>query len=387
MGLPVESQLAAGRGLSLDFRSVPFAGDPDTSASLYKGQLGLALTKREDSQIDLSLSRLGIIGRGFRVGTRATGEMSIGGLDGQGELTRISPGRWRIDAEIRTQVLYEALEIEGGFRRTPGSDNYIPNSIELFSGRLLAIADERDLLLNNNLVIASGSLDLRRSDGGLGIANNFSFDLQGSSLPVLVARPPDCPLGHEGIRRSLQLVPIVLSGLENDTEMKRAWDRQITAAAAIWEKCCVRFEHPGTFQPVDNQALKSQDPQVAKTAFIAKDPNLIEVFLVAGPVSDGGGATFSGGTSLAKVVITAENNGNDNLLAHELGHVLGGLHPNDSPEPGRWIGEKDTVMEFSTETMAANPDKNSLANCRSVKNACLFEAGDPCCLRPSSPPA
>src|SRR6185369_14133498 len=99
---------------------------------------------------------------------------------------------------------------------------------------------------------------------------------------------------------------------------------------------------------LNNAALrKSQDPIEIQRAFDDPAPDVIEVFLVDSELPNGGGTTFNTGSSLAKVVITERSTGNPNLLAHEIGHVLGGLHPNSPPDPPNWIADEDTVLEPS----------------------------------------
>lgn len=146
----------------------------------------------------------------------------------------------------------------------------------------------------------------------------------------------------------------------------------LARANEIWAKCCVRFRAKCP-RYVDKQEYRIST-QAEATAF--KDEvdvaDAIEVFMVERLDPEtlwGGGATFASGTATAKIV-TGDNQlpGNDNHLAHELGHVLGLDHPNN---PGGLIdGCVGSVMEPSG-FFADNPEFQCRFNCRTASNPLL----------------
>jgi len=111
------------------------------------------------------------------------------------------------------------------------------------------------------------------------------------------------------------------------------------------------------------------------------EPDVVEVILVNNDLAaEGGGASFSCTTALARIVMSNGNNGNPNLLAHEIGHVLGGLHPGDSQEEGFWVPEVGTVLDPSRSSHVPNPERNPASSRRQVRCAALTSTGEECCI-------
>jgi hypothetical protein len=72
----------------------------------------------------------------------------------------------------------------------------------------------------------------------------------------------------------------------------------------------------------------------------------------------------------------ADHGTNNNLIAHELGHVLGIMHPG-APHGG----EANTVMEPSGSKDTTNSSRNTMANYNLIN---WPAAGDPTCLHPDT---
>ena len=95
----------------------------------------------------------------------------------------------------------------------------------------------------------------------------------------------------------------------------------------------------------------------------------------------GGGATWSSGTTNAKIV-TGDNQlpVNQNHLGHELGHVLNLDHPGTAS--GSLIpGCDNTIMEPSG-FYADNPDAQCPSNCSNATNPLISTQFRVCCVRP-----
>lgn len=173
-------------------------------------------------------------------------------------------------------------------------------------------------------------------------------------------------------RKELWLQPVFISGSGSTPPTGSDFYPLLARANQIWAKCCVQFRAKCP-KYVSNQNYRIST-QAEATAF--KDEvsvsDAIEVFMVERLDPEtlwGGGATFSSGTASAKIV-TGDNQlpGNDNHLAHELGHVVGLGHPGN---PNGLVDScPGSVMEPSG-FFADNPEFQCRFNCRMAANPLL----------------
>lgn len=160
----------------------------------------------------------------------------------------------------------------------------------------------------------------------------------------------------------------------------------LARANKIWAKCCVGFRAKCPIY-VDNQnyRIATQAEAIAFKDEISVD-DAIEVFMVERLDPEdmwGGGATWSSGTANAKI-ISGDNQlpGNDNHLAHELGHVLNLGHPGNA---GSLVDAcAGSVMEPSG-FFADNPEFQCRFNCRSASNPLLTSVPGDWCLTRARP--
>ncbi|MGI9604226.1 MAG: hypothetical protein ACR2QE_20275 [Acidimicrobiales bacterium] len=162
----------------------------------------------------------------------------------------------------------------------------------------------------------------------------------------------------------------------------------LARANEMWGGCCLQFVAKCPPIYVQNQDYRVSTMTEA-TAF--KDEvtvaDAVEVFVVERLEPEetwGGGATFGSGTAAAKVV-TGDNQLplNRNHLAHELGHVLGLIHPGDQ-RAGVVAGCAGSVMEPSG-FFADNPDLQCEANCHNASNPLLCTLPHDRCLSVDRP--
>lgn len=151
---------------------------------------------------------------------------------------------------------------------------------------------------------------------------------------------------------------------------------QLGTAQTVWSKACIEFEiRPITY--IEDAALKtSSDLTAIRAAYTDGDPNVIEIFFVQNSLPGiGGGSAGAIGVASCKIVAAEPNAGDHVLLAHELGHVLGLLHPGSGSN-----SDAGTVMaptgsatvdgtEFVTHFMTTN-----------IANPVLQTLPDTCCL-------
>lgn len=351
----------------------------------FQGELGFQVLDVRGTFTEVELTRLGLVSPGVATKNGASGQLSLSALSGRGHIVRSGEGKWSLQAQVKVQVLYREIEKRLPFQRL-AAGLYQPD-IETFAG--VVQAELSDAGRGDEMTVTDGSIDLRWVSGGLNWIDRLKIPIQHLVLTGLsTAASPraagealdsrDCP----GIRR-LRLQPYAFRNGDRRAHSGSSWKRQLKGAEDIWSKCCIQFDaEPLAF--IERPDLQTSEDVNAIRGSVEEsnsEPDLIEVFLVDNDlVADGGGASFSCTTGLARIVISNNNAGNPNLLAHELGHVFGGLHPHDPEQEGFWRAEEGTVLDPSGSSNQPNPANNPAANCRQIRNAALISTGEGCCI-------
>jgi hypothetical protein len=154
-------------------------------------------------------------------------------------------------------------------------------------------------------------------------------------------------------------------------------------AATEWAKADVVFDYrdPKTlwksgYWVVDTNGDMNSAEQLNLLAEV-DDDDCIELYFIHefDPVSWGGaGATWGSGMTTSKIITSDANaaGGVDfNHLAHELGHVIGLLHPDDTATANAVPASTGTVM-CPSGYLNDNPSVNSQENANNVSNS-LFQ--------------
>jgi hypothetical protein len=156
--------------------------------------------------------------------------------------------------------------------------------------------------------------------------------------------------------------------------------RQLDSANDIWGKACITLAEFAQPQTRTNTELAQSNAMETICAAFDPPKGVIPIFFVANNLmSDGGGATMAAGTALARVVISDNSvrtigggrTINLSLLAHESGHVLGAVHPSETPPEGRWKGAANSIMAATSNV------RNPLQNCLSAYNAVAAPVNTP----------
>jgi len=373
MGFHSNLILQLGESTTIDnaARSSPFGGEVSFVAHT------------DSSGTALEVEHLGIYGAGVTTDSGETGKLSIMGISGRGGLA-LNRKRWDCTTAIRAQVLYRAIERKKGFTQVePG--RYQPD-FALYTGQIRLVLKEYTEDGQHEMEVSSGALELVHEGGGLGWLQSINMPLVGSSMWIAKAFPsdaaPPCMVDCQAVRRQLKMKPVFVSeGPDPGQRARRLWSSQFSNAKRIWSRCCIDLIEQEEFIVVDSVLKNSANPIAIQRSFEDPAPDVIEIFLVDGELPNGGGTTFSGGSSLAKIVITERSSGNPHLLAHEVGHVLGGLHPGNRPSPPSWLADSDTVLEPSGLPNKPNPGTNTLRNCRRANNAALVTTREIGCLQ------
>ncbi len=377
-------RLSEGRSLLLRLGSQS-SGVSGSGQQNFRGDFSVWPMELESHRVQFDLTWFGMASKSISTTHGQTGRLSISGISGVGEFLPLPGGKWSLDMDFRADVLYDAIENVLGLEETdPG---LFEPPTERFRGRLRASLAEEDGQADPRrpgLIVLSSDLELSYIEGGLGWISDIR--LPSSAIPPLAALSqapaPSCPMGRKSERRVLTLRPFAFRDGPNDAlHSGTSWNGQLNAAKAIWGSCCLQLEsEPLRF--IDDADLKdSSDPERIRQALpTGSDLAGIEVFLVNGIPSDGGGSTSSPGHLQAKVVMTNRNSGNPNLLAHELGHVLAGRHPGASTVSPLWTADPGTVLDPSNSPSSPNPSRNTLNNCRRARNPALVPTGNACCI-------
>lgn len=307
-------------------------------AGVLQGTISLKVQGVEGGALGLIIEQLGLYGPGVATEHGPTGTMSITGIPSYGSpLDPLAANQWKIDLPLSASVLYEAVERLRGFEKS--TDRLIP-ATETFSGSLRGVLRESARVPDN--FFFEGSLSLDYQSGGLGWIRHLDLPFASSQF----LRVPAPSLGAELYRLRVQAVGFSDDPGDPSPSGQGVWWQQFQRAAAVWGDFGVQLDLvENRLHVVKNPALKMEtDPKKIRLGWTNPDKDVVEFFFSSGELSDGGGITLSCGSALASVVLTDQQPHPD-LLAHEIGHVLNGVHPGAKPYPGEWVGEPGSIME------------------------------------------
>jgi hypothetical protein len=384
------SQLRSG-GSRLEIDLPPsaqfIAGDAAASARVF-GKINIELDGGNDGFRSVRISSLTMLSEGVDIRGR-TGKLFVKGV-GQGTyIPRPISRRWMLQFEISATMMYRAMQ------SPEPPDTPVPLDKEHLQGHMEVEVVALDANgPGNKWGIGQGSLRLVTTRKVWGLVDEIVVDLNPSKdvhsppFGVLMA------LADAAVdSRTLWLRPIVFKSEKIKTG--ETWDKQLEEARKIWGGCCINLEsEPFTELPASSEVIEDSTYSLVIAAaaryFSNRHPEgrprAIEVFINRGELTEGGGNSYLywDGGALAFIIITdlAGVLGNDRLLAHELGHVLGGTHPNDEADGdlGLWVGEVDSVLQPSDSLSEKNPGFRPAHFCGLIRNENIMEGGGPCQL-------
>ena len=172
-------------------------------------------------------------------------------------------------------------------------------------------------------------------------------------------RPTGCVKGHP---RTVSVQPVFFKSDAADiAPTGGSWASRFSTSNTIWGKLGVTFTQLAAVTLTD--AHKTQGSNQAESQAIAAlhSGAAVEVFVVDNDVTWRGGALTFFPLGPASKVVMSDRGTSNTLLAHELGHVLGLMHPGDGTPND---GAPRTVMQGSGSHSAANPTRNTMDNYR-----------------------
>ncbi|MGA9581420.1 MAG: hypothetical protein WBR13_05570 [Allosphingosinicella sp.] len=365
-----------GRHLLIPIKSVAeIVTSSGTSETRVSGELVVELVGDAGRQRGVRLIRFGLAAGSVKAKRGSTGTITVLGDDSWGTARADAKGE-SLRLEIAGRLNYESLDRA----RVPDIDKgcyYRPAFEPCSTSIQLSLGNRRGILTGQRgrvvVVCAAGdfeeifsiSLDLadfeirpiRDNEGEVHFDSNTPYD------PCIGVN-----------RRVLTCQPVAFRDNPGDPNPSGSTiAAQFATAQTVWEKACMDITVlPTVF--VDDATLKVSDNLTAiRASYTDPDPNVIEVYFVSNLLPMiGGGSAGAIGVASCKVVMAEPNAGNPVLLAHELGHVLGLLHPPGS-DPGTVMqptgGANNPGTPFVTYSMTQN-----------IANPVLATTMTACCL-------
>ncbi|HWM90208.1 MAG TPA: hypothetical protein VN493_05525 [Thermoanaerobaculia bacterium] len=282
------------------------------------------------------------------------GELKLARFNDGGELSG------RIEGWHRPVVTHPELLGDGDFRKAPAQPAQLTVALRL----TIPLPDAAFLQVQGVLEVVSESVV---SVGGklqmtatviTGEARLYAHD-----LPAV-----DASRQVESLY-ALDIQPVWIE--ESTPYVFQATDLQLGGAVKVWQYQCkieINWGRPFGVAPsmyvIDELYEGRAGPlfKYLKQTIVSGDA--VPIAFVRPVFLRGGGQTSDHGRERAVVVVTDQSLSNEALLAHELGHVLGGEETGSDATSTYWVGEPDTVMH-------GTGDVNKKIPCKAGGVACV----------------
>jgi hypothetical protein len=336
----------------------------------------------------IGLARLGVAAGSVDARGGPTGTISVVGRSGRG-IAKIDEETVSLRLEVESELNYESLDRARGIK-TDVACYYMP------AMEPAAVVIEGELLSEKReLALARGSVRMAAAAGEFEEIHSLEIELEYVRLepidsPRAVYRLGDrsewAPLDDANTdanvcvqvnRRRLVVQPVGFRSSATDPAPSGSTAAaQFATAQSVWTKSCIEFQVAATQLITDATLKTSSDLAAIRAAYTDADPGVIEVFFVANSLPAIGGGSAGGiGVASCKPVIAEPNSGNPVLLAHELGHVLGLLHPGAASN-----SDAGTVMAPTGSAMVAGTTLVTHFMCVNIGTPVLQTLATLCCL-------
>lgn len=352
--------------------------------SRVRGEAILLIHGDHETRRGVSLSRFGFTGASVRAGSGKTGVITVIGTGGTGIF---KPAESSARVELDCTINYESLDA-ARHKNTTGACYYIPAT-----DPCSAVLEGKLVTRGKTTTLSDARIRVACAAGQFEEIQYIVIDLGKATLRPLAAprthsreRKPgttnDDSNADDNVcvqvnKQRLIVQPVGFRANAADaTPSGSTAAAQLSTAQAVWGKCCIEIQINPIVTITDATLKTSPDVTAIRASFTDPDPNVIEVFFVQNPLAAQGGGTAGGiGVGSCKPVNAEPNAGNPVLVSHELGHVLGLLHPG-----GGSNSDANTVM---TPTGGANNPGVAFVThfmCTNIANPVLQTLVDLCCL-------
>ena len=379
---------------------VDFQGEAESDSGHVVGEMELRIDYPMDQGAYVSVTRLGASGVGAKFDDFDMGMFGFYAVDGSGTVAR-QDDLWHIDVDMQAETIYERLSLTYDIEQV--NEDRFRSRRETFNAYVSGEAQFlRSPSHDEGNAISSLHMELNYEAGGFGNLRSIQLNLNDASfvraftygLPgageefVHHGMAEDGDPADDGFDaeegdeieqsdtwRSIMIQPVHWQAHADDPDPTGgAIDEQIRSADAIWNKACIGIKGFAPLTLTDSD-LKTSSSAGALWRALADHyaaegatwhPQTVILFVVSNDLSRTNGAyTIDEDTPLAKIVFSNDT-ANENLLAHEIGHILAGLHPSSgTPPDGFWFGEPRTVMDI-VSAGDNTPERNTFHNCSNV---------------------
>ncbi|MEA2599216.1 MAG: hypothetical protein QOF89_208 [Acidobacteriota bacterium] len=289
------------------------------------------------------------------------GSVTLTGIDAQNaQLTGEIPGLYRLPVTDPAQFLGD-----GDFREAPT----FPATLGL---SLLLSLPAPDAVVPQ----VSGSLSIQ--------SEAFALDFGTQRIDATVAGearlfPHDLPsrdFSGQAYIYFLEVQPVLVQ--ETAGTIFKSTGRLLGGAVRIWQEGCgIQIIQKAPFPlMVDHSVIESLERGNTNSLreVIRQVPrgDGVPVAFVQPLFAAGGGEASDHGPQRAIVVVTEKSDGNETLLAHELGHVLGGKETGSPQTADYWVGDPGTVMEASGDVSIPAPGVVDGFTCEHARKFALW---------------